>query len=256
MSDENSAGEPDSDWSLYVGEMLARRSWLHGPPVATMYHLEAGIDLLRSIDMLIERHDGPGLPFLPQPLAERIALQGGQILATIDSSGPYGIPTLTGLETRLGFDPVINIADPYTLEAMNLKEGRRHGFPFEPSFSREAAEEAPDIALIDEETARTGFIAMLADAYRSARNWLAGANNPAPGSIEFTVHTKLKDYVLDHTPEYAVTWSRFGRARTSPVADKLYSGHYFFRGKDGRSIRKDGTRHLVSSERTETTLSW
>lgn len=255
MSDYEAAEGPDQDWALFAADTLTRRDASQGIGLAVQSYKQAGAELLESINRLVDEYSDQPLAHLPKDQLEKTSMEAGQILSLLDTLPSNQIPTLTGLDTALGFDPVVNVVDPYTVAAMKIG-----GYGFfdardEGAYSPGAAALNPEIAMVDAATARTGFFATLASALRGMRNSLSRPSS-ASGLIDYTVHTDLKEYVLDCSPEYGITWSRFGDKRTSPVTDRLYSGHYYFKGRKERSVRKDTTRHLVSFERTTTRLSW
>lgn len=257
MASDDGQDEANRDWAIFVAHSLGTRRW-HGVGVATSLRLQeqVGVELLRSIDAMMERDPDFHFPPFWQSYPRKIAVDAGQILASIDSLPAYSIPTLTGLDTRLGFNPVINVADRYTVKSMGLDDpDRLVAETGDSRYSPEAADEHPRIEMVSAEEATTGFIATLAAALRGWRTQRPSPRNSG-GTIDYTVHSDLADYVLDCWPEYAVTRSRFGHVATSPVTDRLYSGHYFFEGRKGKRIETDPTRHLVASERTQTRLCW
>lgn len=254
MSDEESAEEPDKGWAVFAGETLARNFGYHqGPIVSSVTQRQAGLSLLRSIDTLIDRQSERRPAQISPGQRDRLAVTAGEILASIEISGTYSVPTLTGLKTALGFNPVIDILDQRTVRIMNLHAPG--SIPDKPSYSSEAAESDPTIEMTDAGTARTGFIAMLAAMLHRLRHRASGPGGPS-GQVDFTVFAGLTGYTLDWSPEFAIVWSRFGHETTSPVTDKLDSGNYFFQGRLDRRIKRDPTRHIVSPNRTKTRLAW
>jgi len=247
--------EADRAFAEHVGYTIARSMSEGGGGVAmrTVVRVDAGLQLLTSIEEQVRFYVGDGAHETPSRMRAALAQDLTEILAAIAESEETGVPTLAGLHNGFDLNPVINILDPYTLEGFDLME-RDPGRPFSRGrYSPEKAARDPRIELVDADEARQRLATLLANSARLS------ASGPSPSTSSlygFTVYTTKPDYVLDSWRPWGVKRLRFGASKTTPVTGNLASGDYHFEGKNGALTENDGSLSTVGPFHPSTILNW